>query len=150
MKILTLPSVKIRVSPMLFVVGGMMALEVVIAILALSLPWGRTASGSDIRFQLAGLLPWFALVPVLLQAGFLVVDSRPLRVLYMVLNFLIGAFIVLVQYLTYLQYSEFELGFYLVFILGALVILSGLMCVIERRLYSRTSDEGIAPDMSVT
>ena len=40
MKILAFPKIKIRVSPLTYVVGGFMVAEVVLAIVCLSLPWG--------------------------------------------------------------------------------------------------------------
>jgi hypothetical protein len=141
---------KLRVSPLMYVIGILMALELILAILCLSLPWGKTANGSDIRFQLAGLLPWFGFIPVLLQGGFLVVDAGPLQTLYLVLNFLIGAFILLVQYLTHLKYSNSEFGFYLVFALGGLVIITGIICLVEKRLFSRMTDSGKARGIPVT
>lgn len=141
---LSFPSLKIRVSLLTYVIAGLMLLEIVLAVLALSLPWGKTSAGTDIRFALAGLLPWFGFIPVLLQAGFLAVDSRGLQTLYMVMDFLIGAFIILVHYLTYLKYSDFEFGFFLVFMLGAVVIVTGVVCMIERKVFGGLIERGKA------
>jgi len=66
-KFFEMPKVKIRISALTYVVIGLMAAEVILSILCLSMPWGNTASGTDIRFGIAGLLPWFGFVPVLLQ-----------------------------------------------------------------------------------
>src|SRR5450756_239867 len=105
-KFFEMPKVRIRISALTYVVIGLVAAEVVLSILCLSMPWGNTASGTDIRFGIAGLLPWFGFVPVLLQIGYLAVESSTLRGLYLVINFLIGAFIILVQYLTCLLYTS--------------------------------------------
>lgn len=145
-----MPRFKIRVSPLTYVILGLMVAEVILAILSLSLPWGETSAGTDIRFGLAGLLPWFGFIPVLLQLGYIAVEAAVLQGLYLVANFVIGAFLIFVQTLTYLRYSSFELGFYLVFALGALVILTGVICLIENRVYSRLREKGRARDIPVT
>lgn len=145
-----MPKFKIRVSPLTYTVLGLMVAEVVLAILSLSLPWGETSSGTDIRFGLAGLLPWFAFIPVLLQAGYIAVESRVLQVLYLIANFLIGAFLIFVQTLTLLRYSSFDVGFYLVFALGALVIVAGIVCLVEKRVYGKLLDKGKAREIPVT
>ncbi|HEY5502342.1 MAG TPA: hypothetical protein VIJ97_03460 [Candidatus Anoxymicrobiaceae bacterium] len=150
MKIFEAPKIKIRVSPLTFVVGGFMVAEVVLAIICLSLPWGASSTGTDIRFGLAGLLPWFAFIPVLLQAGYMAVDSGVLQGFYIIMNFLIGAFIIFVQYLTLLKYSTFQTGFYLVFVLGGLVILTGFICMIEKRVHNRLVEKGKAKVIPVT
>ncbi len=150
MKIFEAPKIKIRVSPLTFVVGGFMVAEVVLAIICFSLPWGNSSSGTDIRFGLAGLLPWFAFIPVLLQAGYMAVDSGVLQGFYIIMNFLIGAFIIFVQYLTLLKYSTFQTGFYLVFVLGGLVILTGFICMIEKRVHNRLVEKGKAKVIPVT
>lgn len=144
MKILAFPKIKIRVSPLTYVVGGFMVAEVVLAIVCLSLPWGTSSTGADIRFGLAGLLPWFAFIPVLLQAGFIAVDSGILQGFYLIMNFLIGAFILFVHYLTLLKYSSFQTGFYVVFVLGALVIVTGFICMVEKRIHNRLVEKGKA------
>jgi len=150
MKTMAFPKIEIRVSPLTWVVGGFMVAEVVLAIICLSLPWGTSSTGADIRFGLAGLLPWFAYIPVLLQAGYLVVDSGVLQGFYLIMNFLIGAFILFVQYLTLLKYSSFRAGFYLVFVLGALVIVTGLVCMVEKRVHNRLVEKGKAKVIPVT
>jgi hypothetical protein len=150
MKIFEAPKIKIRVSPLTFVVGGFMVAEVILAIICLSLPWGNSSSGTDIRFGLAGLLPWFAFIPVLLQAGYMAVESGVLQGFYIIMNFLIGAFIIFVQYLTWLKYSTFQTGFYLVFVLGGLVIFTGLICIVEKRVHNRLVEKGKAKVIPVT
>jgi len=150
MKIFELPKIRARVSALTYVVIGLMAAELILAVLCLSLPWGTSSTNTDIRFGLAGLLPWFAFIPVLLQAGFLAVDSAVLRGLYIIMNFLIGAFIIFVQYLTYLKYSSFQTGFYLVFVLGALVIFTGLVGLIEKHVHLKLLEEGRAEEIPVT
>ena len=150
MKIFEAPKLKIRVSPLTYVVLGMMVVEVVLAIICLSLPWGTSSAGSDIRFGLAGLLPWFAFIPVLLQGGYMAVDSGVLQGFYIIMNFLIGAFIIFVQYLTWLKYSTFQSGFYLVFVLGGLVILTGLVCMVEKRVHNYLVEKGKAKVIPVT
>ena len=150
MKILTFPKIEIRVSALTFVVAGFMVAEIAIAIVCLSLPWGASSAGGDIRFGLAGLLPWFAFIPVLLQAAFLVVDSGVLQGFYLIMNFLIGAFIIFVHYMTYLKYSSFQTGFYLVFVLGALVIVTGILCMVERPVHRKMMAKGKAKLIPVT
>jgi len=149
-KFFEMPKVKIRISALTYVVIGLMAAEVILSILCLSMPWGNTASGTDIRFGIAGLLPWFGFVPVLLQIGYLAVESSTLRGLYLVINFLIGAFIILVQYLTYLRFSSFKPGFYLVFVLGGVVLLTGVVCLIEKRAYGKLEAKGRTKEIPVT
>lgn len=145
-----MPKVRIRISALTYVVIGLVAAEVVLSILCLSMPWGNTASGTDIRFGIAGLLPWFGFVPVLLQVGYLAVESNALRVLYLVMNFLIGVFIILVQYFTYLRFSTFKPGFYLVFVLGGVVLLTGIICLIEKRAYGKLQEKGLTKEIPVT
>lgn len=150
MKIFEFPKLKIRVSPLTFVVMGFMALEIALTIICLSLPWGASSTGTDIRFGLAGLVPWFGFIPVLLQAGYLAVEARVFQVLFLIANFLFGAFIIFVHYLTYLKYSSFNWGFYLVYFLGTLVIVTGLICMVERYAYTRLSERGRAKVIPVT
>ncbi|MHB8893639.1 MAG: hypothetical protein ACYC99_00465 [Candidatus Geothermincolia bacterium] len=150
MKILAVPKFKIRISPLTYAVLGLMFAEIVLTIMSLSLPWGKTAAGTDIRFGLAGLLPWFGFIPVLLQLGYVAVESRVLQGLYLVANFVIGMFIILVQVLTYLRYSTFEFGFFLVFVLGAVIIATGIVCLVERRVYGRMREKGRAREIPVT
>jgi hypothetical protein len=150
LKILAMPRIKVRVSALTWTIAGLMVVEVALAIMSLSLPWGNTASGSDIRFGLAGLLPWFGFIPVLLQLGYLVVELGVLQVLYLIANFVVGAFLIFVQYLTYLKYSSFEAGFYLVFALGGVVILTGFVCLVERHLHARLREKGRAREIPVT
>lgn len=146
-----MPEFKIRISPLAVVVAALVIAEIVIAIMCLSLPWGKAASsGTDIRFGLVGLLPWFAFIPVLLQIGYLVVDAGVLQTLYMVANFLIGGFIIFVQAISYLKYSSFEFGFYLVFVLGGLVILTGIVCAVEKGVYTRMEASGHTREIPVT
>jgi hypothetical protein len=150
MKFFEMPKVKIRISPLTYVIAGLIVSEVVLAILCLSLPWGNTASGTDIRFGIAGLLPWFGFIPALLQVAYLAVESTSLRGLYLVMNFLIGIFIILVQYLTYIRYSNFKPGFYLVFVLGGLVLLTGIVCLVEKRAFTRLQEKGRTGEIPVT
>jgi hypothetical protein len=145
-----MPRLKVRISALAWTIVGLMVVEVALAIMALSLPWGNTAAGSDIRFGLAGLLPWFGFIPVLLQLGYLVVEAGVLQVLYLIANFVVGAFLIFVQYLTYLKYSDFEIGFYLVFVLGGVVIITGIVCLIERRFHERLKEKGRAREIPVT
>jgi type III secretory pathway component EscS len=149
-KFFEMPKVRIRISALTYVVLGLMASELALSILCLSLPWGNTASGADIRFGIAGLLPWFGFLPVLLQAACLAVESSALRGLYLVMNFLIGVFIILVQYLTYIQYSNFKTGFYLVFVLGGIVLLAGIVCLVEKRSFTRLQEKGHTREFPVT
>lgn len=144
------PRLKIRISPLTYTVLALMVVEIVLAILSLSLPWGETSSGADIRFGLAGLLPWFGFIPVLLQLGYVAVESRVLQGFYLVANFLIGAFLVFVQGLTYLRYTSFQIGFYLVFVLGGVVIVAGIVCYIESYTYRRMRDAGRAREIPIT
>lgn len=145
-----IPPIKIRVSPLGYAIAALTVLEVVLVVVSLTLPWGLTSSGSDIRFTLAGLLPWFGFIPVFLQAGFLIVDSRSLRTLYVVGIFVVGAFIILVHSLTYLQYSEFEFGFYTGFTLGAAVLLAGALCMTEQKYFDRMAEKGKARSIPVS
>jgi len=151
MKKLAVPELKIRISPLAFVVAGLVVAEIVLAIMCLSLPWGKAASsGTDIRFGLFGLLPWFAFIPVLLQVAYLAVEAVVLQTLYLVANFLIGGFIIFVQTISYLKYSSFEFGFFLVFVLGGLVILTGIVCAVEKSVYSRMEASGHTREIPVT
>lgn len=138
------PGLKRKMTPLAGAVFALMAVEVVLVVLSLTLPWGETSGGTDIRSGLAGLLPWFGFIPVLLQAGCLVVKSPLLRTFYLVAIFLTGSFLVFVQGLTHLKYSSFQAGFYLVFVLGGAVILTGAVCWIEGRLGRPTTGPGIA------
>jgi hypothetical protein len=144
------PRFKIRVSPLTYALLGLMVVEIVLAIMSLNLPWGKTSSGTDIRLGLSGLLPWFGFIPVLLQLGYIVVEARVLQGLYLVANFLIGAFLIFVQTLTYLRYSSYEFGFYLVFALGAVVMVAGIVCLVENRIYERLKQKGRAREIPVT
>lgn len=146
---MAVPGLKRKTTPLTRAVFALMALEIVLAVLSLILPWGETSGGTDIRFGLAGLLPWFGFVPVLLQAGCLVVESPVLRAFYLVANFLAGAFLVFVQGLTHLRYSSFQAGFYLVFALGGVAILAGAACWAEGRERRRPRGCGRASDEPV-
>ncbi|MFH1150472.1 MAG: hypothetical protein V1748_08355 [Actinomycetota bacterium] len=143
------PRFELRVSAFSWVILGVCALEVVFIALSLSLPWGRNASGEEIRFGLAGLLPWFAFVPVLIQLGFLGVSSRLFQGLYLLADFLIGAFILLVHYLAYVKYQDLRPGFYMMFVAGALIIAGGLVCLVERGVFGRLEAAGRARRLPV-
>ena len=151
MKDLTLPRVRIRLSPLTYVIFGLMVVELILTILALSLPWGKAASGADVRFGLGGLLPWFGFVPVLLQVGYLAVEAGVLRGLYLVTNFMIGLFIIFVHYLTYIRNTaNFQWGFYLVFVLGGVILVTGIMCLVERAVYAGAEEKAPAGDIPVS
>lgn len=140
MKHIELPALRVRMTPVSYVLGAVMLAEGVLAILCLSLPWGKTALGTDIRFGLAGLLPWFGFLPIAIQGAYLVVRSKALRVVYVVADLLLGAFILLVHYLTYVRYSNFQVGFWLVFVLGGAVVLGGVLCIAEGIVSDRVAE----------
>jgi hypothetical protein len=142
-------SFELRISVFTWLILGICALEVAFTALALSLPWGLNGSGGEIKFGLAGLLPWFALVPVLIQLGFLAVNSRLFQGLYLLADFLIGVFILLVHYLAYVKYHDLRPGFFMLFVVGALVIAGGLVCVIERGMFGRLEKAGKARRLPV-
>lgn len=135
-------SFELRISVFTWLILGICALEVAFTALALSLPWGLNGSGGEIKLGLAGLLPWFAFVPVLVQLGFLAVSSRLFQGLYLLADFLIGIFILLVHYLAYVKYNDLKPGFYMLFVVGALIIAGGLVCALERRMFPRLEEAG--------
>ncbi len=145
-----MPRIKIRLSPLTYALMALMLIEIVLSIMSLSLPWGRTSAGTDIRFGVAGLLTWFGFIPVFLQVGYIAVESRVFQTLYIVTDFLIGAFLIFVQTLTYLRYEHFEFGFFLVFALGAVVVLAGILCVIEKRIHPKLQARGRAREIPIT
>lgn len=134
-----------RKSGFTYVIVVLCALEFLCVVLALALPWGLDASGSEIKSSLEGLLPWFLFVPILLQLGFLLVGASVLQGLYMVANFVIAAFVVGVHYLTCLKYEGgFQMGFYLVFLGAGLAIVTGVVCLVERRAFPGLREDGKA------
>jgi hypothetical protein len=134
-----------RNSAFTWLILGLCALQLVCLVLSMVLPWGTDSAGNDIRNGTAGLLPWFLLVPVLFQLGFLAVGGRFLQVFYVVCGLVTAGFIIIVHYLTYLRYgSGFGAGFYaLLFGAGASAV-NCMVCLVERRAFPRLRARGRA------
>lgn len=139
---------RIRLSTTGYLILALVAVQLVLTLLAILLPWGHNAFGRDIRLGLEGLLPWFLLVPAFAQVGFLMVDSGMLQAFYLVLDFLVALLVIGIQWLTYLKYSSFQPGFYMVFIAGGLAVLGGFLCMLERRLFPERLSVGKAKVMA--
>jgi len=121
-------------SPFFYAIITLSLIQICLIVLSLTLPWGKTYSGSEIRSSAEGLLPWFLIVPVLLQVGLLFVRTKPLAAIYLSLNFIVAAYAGATQIIALIRYSNsVEVGFYMVFPDVAIAILAGLFCVIRRR-----------------
>lgn len=136
--------IKIRVSVYTHVILVLCVLELLCVLLSLLLPWGKSALGDDIRAGQAGLLPWYLLVPILLQLACVTIESGVLQGFCIITNFVIGAFIIFDHCLTYIKYGGFKPGFYLMFAGGAIALLAGIACLIERRAFPRLLEAGKA------
>lgn len=142
---MSIPATRIRVSRYTYLIAILGALQAAFAALSLLLPWGRTAAGHDIRIRMEGLLPWFMVVPVLLQLGFLLVESRFLQVIYIIANFLLALFILCVQYLSSLKYAMgLQAGFYMVYAGAAAALVAGILCMVETRAFPALLEKGKA------
>lgn len=139
------PLLRIRISRFTYLLLGLAVLQLLLMVLSLLLPWGNNAAGEDIRTTLSGLLPWFMLIPILLQMGFITMESAFLQSIYIVSDFIVSAFIVLVHYLTFIRYeSDFRLGYYLLFAACGMALASGVVCMVEKRRFSRLLERGAA------
>ncbi len=138
----------IRYSPLTLLVLLLVALEVLAIILSMTLPWGMTTAGKDIRLGLEGLIPWFLLVPVLLQLAFFTIKTRAFRTFYVILGVLIALFAIGMQYLTSIKFdTSFKAGFYMVFVAAAIAVVVSLFEAVEATVFPRMLAKGSAREI---
>ena len=145
------PRITFRKSGLTYAIGLLCVLELLCVVLTLVLPWGLDASGNEIKSSLEGLLPWFMLVPILLQLGFLAVGAGVFQGLYLVSNFVISLFVLGVHFISYVKYDGgLEPGFYFVFVGAGIAIVAGVVCLVERRVFPGLRAAGKAEIVTIT
>lgn len=142
---------RLRVSFLTRAILVLVALELLLTVLSLCMPWGTSvATGRDVGTGLEGLLPCFLLIPVFLQVGYLLAESSIIQVLCVVSSVVVGVFVVLVQTVLRVRFDTvFQPGFYLVFIAAGLALFVSLLCALEHRFFFRLEHAGKARRISL-
>ena len=139
------PGSRLRISPLAYAALAIVVAELVFIFLSLFLPWGMGPSGREIRLGLEGLAPWFLFVPVLLQLAFFFLKTRAFRAFYIILNLLVGLFVVFINYMTLIRFdTTFHAGFYCVFIAAGLAVLASIIEACETAFFPGLLESGRA------
>ena len=107
---------------------ALMLIQILLVILSLLLPWGKTMDGTDIRSRAEGLLPWFLIVPLVIQLGMLKVRQGALRNIYLALALVIAFLSIGVHSISLIRYSQrISGGFYILFPLCVISLISSFL-----------------------